>query len=68
MMSSYQASIGFRCPVTPISDWTTKCPIQSGPIVRRKEVEVVVERRLGLIFDDLHDLVDGIEPIRVDER
>jgi len=67
MMSSYQSGISLWCIVSTISDWSAERSSQSSPVVGGEEIKVFVERWLRLVLDDLHDLVDSIQPVLVDE-
>ena len=67
MMSSYQTGVRLGRTIPTVRHWPTESAIESSPIVGREEVEVIIERRLGLVFDKLHDCVDCIEPVRIDE-
>ena len=67
MMSSYQSRISLWRVISTISHWPTERSSKSSPIVGREEIEVLVKRGFRLILDNLHDLVDCIQPVLVDE-
>jgi hypothetical protein len=67
MMSSYQSRISLWRVISTISHWPTERSSKSSPIVGREEIEVLVKWGFRLILDNLHDLVDCIQPVLVDE-
>ena len=67
-MSTDKASIGPRSVVSFVRHSRRECAVTTSPVIIRNKVEVVVERRLRLLPNDLEDGVDGAEPVRVHER
>jgi len=68
MMRSYETGVRLGRTISTVRHGSTESPIESSPVVCGEEVEIIIERSLGLVFDKLHDCVDCIEPVGVDER
>lgn len=58
MTSSDHACITFEFAIAAIIDRTSEGPRKSSPVVIRDEVEISVERGLGLFVHNTEDLID----------
>ena len=68
MVCAHQTRVELRLAIPSVRHRWRESAVSTSPVVVRNEIEVVVERRLGLLPDDLEDLIDGREPVVVHKR